>query len=110
MIPWALACATTVWFGLLAVRAGKSLPLWGLAGGFFGLISSTCMFGLGQATAIPFSDRERSTLHVEWTLAAVAIVLLVGGMFTWNLWRKTRAVASNQPPPGALLEKKTGKP
>jgi hypothetical protein len=95
-ISWLLAAATAVWFGLLAVKAGKSWPLWALAGGFFGLISSTCIFGLGQATAIPFSDRARTVLHVEWTLAAVAVILVVGGFFTWSLSRKkkSRGVAS----------------
>jgi len=98
-IAWVLACATAVWFGWLAVRAGKSWVLWGLAGGAFGLVSSTCIFGLGHATGIPFSDRDRVVLHIEWTLAAVAIILLVGGLFTWSVGRKASGAApgKNQP-------------
>ena len=109
VFPWALACATAAWFGLLAVRAGKSWPLWALVGGVFGLVSSTCVFGLGEATAIPFSDRDRSALHVEWTLIAIAIILLVGGLFTWSLWRKTQAVVPDRTQPTAVADKKTGK-
>lgn len=110
IIPWLLACATAVWFGLLAVRAGKSWPLWGLAGGAFGLVSSTCVFGLGQAAGIPFSDEARTALHVEWMLAAVAIILLVGGLFTWNLWRKSRRdFAAPKPTAAATGDKPTGK-
>jgi hypothetical protein len=91
-ISWILAAATSVWFGFLAVRAGKSWVLWGLAGGSFGLVSSTFIFGLGHATGIPFSDRDRTVLHIEWTLAAFALILLVGGLLTWSLWRKTQGV------------------
>ncbi len=110
IIPWLLACGTAVWFGLLAVRAGKSWPLWGLAGGAFGLVSSTCVMGLGQATGIPFSDEARTALHVEWTLTAIAIILLVGGLFTWNLWRKSRRqITETRPAAAAPGDKKTGK-
>ncbi len=109
VIPWILACATAGWFGLLALRAGKSWTLWGLAGGVFGLVSSTCVFGLGQATAIPFSDRERSALHTEWTMAALAIILLVGGLFTWGLRRKTRNLVTSASQAAAVTDKKTQK-
>ncbi len=109
LVPWLLACATAVWFGLLAVRAGKSWTLWGLAGGAFGLVSSTCILGLGHATGIPFSDQARAALHMEWTLAAVAVILFVGGLFTWNLWRKSRREATETRTPATAGDKKTVK-
>ncbi len=97
-LAWVLAAITAVWFGLLAVRAGKSWVLWGLAGGFFGLVSSTCVVGLGHASGIPYSDSARTALHVEWSLIAVAIILIVGGLLTWNLWRQSRRLAAQKPP------------
>jgi len=100
-IAWALAGATAVWFALLAVRSGKNWALWGLAGGCFALVSSTCIFGLGHAAAIPFSDRERAALHVEWTLVAVAVILLVGGLLTWNIRRKPRGTVPGKQQPVA---------
>ncbi len=93
IVPWVLGVATAVWFGWLALRAGKSCVLWSLAGGFFGLVSSTCVFGLGHATGIAFSDSARTALQVEWALAAIAVILLVGGLLTWRLWRQSRRAA-----------------
>ncbi len=109
LIPWVLGGVSAVWFALLAVRAGKSWVLWGLAGGIFGLVSSTFVFGLGHATGIPFSDRSRYALHVEWTLAAIALILLIGGLITWTLWRKSRAAASAQAQSAPGPEKKPTK-
>ena len=109
--PWVLACGAAIWFGLLAVKAGKSWVLWALAGGLFGLVSSTCVLGLGQATGIPFSDSERTALEIRWTLAAVAIVAVVGGLFTWSLWHVSRPAtpARTQPQPVPVAGKKTDK-
>ncbi len=109
IIPWVLACATAAWFTLLAMRAGKSWALWGLAGGAFGLVSSTCVLGLGHATGIPFSDAASRAQHVEWTLAAIAIILIVGGLFTWNVWRKSRLEVTETKGTQATGEKKPGK-
>ncbi len=105
VIPWVLACVTAVWFGFLAFRAGKGPVLWTFAGGVFGLVSSTFVFGLGHATGIPYSDKARSALHLEWTLIAIAVILLVGGLITWTLWRRSRAGATQNPGPGSPVNK-----
>lgn len=91
------------------MRVGKNWTLWGLAGGAFGLVSSTCVLGLGQATAIPFSDQARAVLQMEWTLAAIAVILLVGGVFTWNLWLKSRREVTETRPPAPTGDRKPGK-
>lgn len=109
VIAWLIACVTALWFGFLAAKAGKNRALWALAGGLFGLVSTTFVFGLGSAMAIPFSDREKSALYVEWTLLALAINALVGGFFTWSIRRKSASEPAPPPAPGPAGEKKTEK-
>jgi len=77
-VPWIVAGLGAVSFALLARRVKRSQPLWGLAGGFFGLVVTTIIWGLGQAAAVPFSDHQRIMFHLRWTLEAVVIVALAG--------------------------------
>ena len=107
-IPWLLAVITAIWFGLTAHRADRNSALWSLGGGLFALVVSTIVFGLGHAAAMPFSDRERARLHVEWTVEAVALIAIMGWLFTlglyranWRFWNQQKpAAAAPQPQPG----------
>jgi len=78
-VPWVVACVTALGFGLLARRTGRRWSLWALAGGFFALIVSTIVWGLGQAASIPYSDHDVSVFHIRWTVEAIIIVAVCGG-------------------------------
>jgi hypothetical protein len=104
-VPWALALATGVWFALMARKADRSLVQWALTGLVFGLVVGTIVLGLGQATGIPYSDHERTAMHVKWTAAAAAIIAVFGWVITMGLHRQhlalwNRAAKSPSPEPG----------
>jgi hypothetical protein len=96
-VPWALAAATAAWFGWMAGRNGRNWALWALGGGLFALVASTIIFGLGHASATPFSDQERTKLHYEWTVLSIVVIAVVGWLFTTPFhrhllrWRKPKA-------------------
>ena len=106
-----LGSIAAIWFGVLAVRAGRNWVLWALTGGLFGLVSSTIVFGLGHATSIPFSDEERTAAHIKWVLVAAGLISVVGGVLTWNVSRKTSGTLPAQPqaPARPVVEKKAEK-
>ena len=87
-IPWILAIATAIWYGFAARRAGRNAVLWSLAGGLFALVVSTIVMGLGNAAAMPFSDQQRSRLHLQWTGEAVVLIGILGWLFTLGLRRQ----------------------
>lgn len=98
LVPWLIALASAACFGLIAFRAGRNWVSLAVPGGLFGLIACTCVFGLAQAASIPFSDRQRATQHVLWTIIAAVLVALVAGAFTLVLRRKSPSgpVSSNE--------------
>jgi hypothetical protein len=101
VVPWILAAAGAGWFGWIAYRTNRNWIASAITGGLFALIISTFIFGLGNATSIPFSDRERASVRLLWTLASAGIVTLVGSMFTFWLWRKplpSTRLGSDKPP------------
>jgi hypothetical protein len=81
----------------MAGRSGRNWALWALGGGLFALSTSTIIFGLGHASAIPFSDQENTKLHYEWTALSILVIAVVGWLFTTPLhrhlllWRKPKA-------------------
>jgi len=99
-IPWLLALVTALWFGWMARRAERNWVLWGLGGAAFALVTSTIVFGLGQAASIPFSQSQRAALHLEWTVVAVVLIGLLGGLMTLGLPRPPRPEAKPGPPAG----------
>jgi len=86
-IPWAVAAATAVWFGVMALRSGKSTVLWAIGGGLMGLVATTVIIGLGQATFIPFSTQEIAPFRLKVAGLAIFIVACVGWLFTGGLHR-----------------------
>lgn len=91
-IPWVLAAATAVWFAWMARKAERSVVQWTLTGAVFGLVTATIVLGLCQATGIPFSDHERTVLHIESTAAAVLVIAAIGWVITLGLHRHHRAL------------------
>ena len=86
--PWIIAGLTAAWFGFLAHRAGRSVTLWALGGGFFGLTVTTIVWGVGQAAAIPFSDQDRTNFRIWWAVGALVIVAVCSGALMLFLKRQ----------------------
>jgi len=87
VIPWPVALATAAWFGVMAYRSGKNCVLWAIGGGLLGLVVTTIVLGLGQATFIPYSTEEITPFRLKMTALAVVLVLGVGWLFTGSLHR-----------------------
>ena len=86
-VPWLLAFATAVWFTLMARKAERSLVQWALTGAVVGLVSATIVMGLCNARGFPYSDHERTVMHIEWTALAVLAIAVVGWVVTAGLHR-----------------------
>ena len=95
-IPWAVAAATAVWFSLMASKAGNSTVLWGIGGGLMGLVVTTIILGLGQATFIPFSTEEIAPFRLKVSALAILLVASVGWLFTGGLHRHLLAFLKPQ--------------
>ena len=87
LIPWPVAVATAIWFSVMANKSGKNCVLWAIGGGLLGLVVTTIVLGLGQATFIPFSTAEIAPFRLKMTALAILIVLFVGWLFTGTLHR-----------------------
>ena len=62
-IPWPVAAATAIWFGVMAYGARKNCVVWAIGGGLLGLVFTTLIMGLAQATFIPFCTAEIAALR-----------------------------------------------
>jgi hypothetical protein len=87
LIPWPVAAATAIWFGVMACKAGKNSALWAIGGGLMGLVLTTIVMGLAQATFIPYSTAEIAPLRLKVAVLAILLVLCVGWLFTGTLHR-----------------------
>jgi len=47
------------------LRSGKSVVLWAIGGGLMGLVVTTIILGLGQATFIPFDTQEIAPFRIK---------------------------------------------
>ncbi len=99
-IPWPVAVATAIWFGVMAYKAGKNCALWAIGGGVLGLALTTMVLGLGQATFIPFSDEEIAPFRIKMAVLAIVVVLCVGWLFSGTLHRHLLALLkrTSEPP------------
>jgi hypothetical protein len=95
-IPWAVAAATAVWFSLMAFKAGNSKVLWGIGGGLMGLVVTTIILGLGQATFIPFCTEQLAPFRLKVAGLAILLVACVGWLFTGGLHRHLLAFLKPQ--------------
>jgi hypothetical protein len=97
VIPWPVAAATAVWFGVMAYKAGKNALLWGIGGGLLALVVTTVVMGLGQAAFVPFTGAEQSMFRVKIGALAIFIVFCLGWLFTGSIhphllapWRRVK--------------------
>ncbi|MGO8927416.1 MAG: hypothetical protein ACLQU3_11070 [Limisphaerales bacterium] len=100
-IPWPVAAAAAVWFGVMAHKAGKNRVLWAVGGGVLGLVVTTIVMGLGQATFIPFYRAEVAPFRIKMAVLAVLLVAGIGWLFTGSLHRHLLAALkpTSAPPP-----------
>jgi hypothetical protein len=103
VIPWPVAVATAIWFGVMAYKSGKNCVLWSIGGGLLGLVVTTIVLGLGQATFIPLSTEEIAPFRFKMAALAILLVLFAGWLFTGSLHRHLLASLkqSAAPPPEA---------
>jgi hypothetical protein len=108
LIPWPVAAATAVWFSMMAFKAGKSTVLWGIGGGLMGLVVTTIILGLGQATFIPFDTQQVAPFRMKVAASAMLVVACIGWLFTGGLHRHLLTFLKPQgapPPPPAMPAK-----
>ena len=86
-IPWPVAVATAIWFGVMAYKAGKNFVLWAIGGGLLGLVVTTIVLGLAQATFMPFASAEIVPFRLKMAGIAILLVLGAGWLFTGTLHR-----------------------
>ena len=108
-IPWPVATAAAVWFGVMAYKAGKNFVIWAIGGGLLGLLVTTIVLGLAQATFTPFSTEEIAPFRLKIAALAILLVAGAGWLFTGSLHRHLLAAlkrsaapapaAPPQPPP-----------
>jgi hypothetical protein len=84
-IPWPVAAAAAVWFGVMAYKAQKNCVLWAIGGGLMALVLTTLVLGLGQAAFIPYTSEEQALFRMKLAGLALLIVLCVGWWFTGSL-------------------------
>jgi hypothetical protein len=85
VIPWPVAAATALWFGVMAFKARKNAALWAIGGGLLGLVVTTIVMGLGQAAFIPYTNGQESMFRVKIAAFAIFIVFCFGWLFTGSL-------------------------
>ena len=112
-IPWAVAAATAAWFGMMAYKSGKSIVLWAIGGGLMGLVATTIILGLAQATFLPFYTQEVASFRLKVAGLAILLVACAGWLFTGSLHRHLFAalkLSSPLPPAPAPPARPPGVP
>ena len=104
IIPWPVVAATATWFGVMAHKSGKNRIVWAVGGGILGLVVTTIVMGMAQATFIPFCSEEVTAFRAKVAGLAVFLVFCVGWLFTGSLHRhllasvkRTAAPAPEEP-------------
>jgi len=88
LVPWPVATAAAIWFGVMAYKSEKNFVLWAIGGAVLGLVLTTLVMGLGQATFIPYHTGEIAAFRGKLAAAAVIVVVCVGWLFTGTLHRR----------------------
>jgi hypothetical protein len=107
-IPWPVAAATAIWFGVMAAKANKNVVLWGIGGGVLALIVTTLVMGLGQASFVPYTNGQQAMFRIQIAGFAIFIVFCLGWLFTGSIhphllmpWRRAKATPKDLPRPAA---------
>jgi hypothetical protein len=98
-IPWPVAVAAAGWFVVMASKAGKNRVLWALGGGILGLVVTTLVVGLGQATFIPYYSGAVAPFRMKAAVLAILLVAGIGWLFTGSLHRHLLASLKPTPAP-----------
>ena len=107
-IPWPVAAAAAIWFGVMAYKARKNCVLYAIGGGLLGLVITTVVLGLGQAAFIPFTSGEESVFRMKMTAVALLIVFCIGWWFTGSLHPRLLAPWKRIPDAPQEASKDTG--
>ena len=83
----------------MAYKSRKNCVLWSIGGGLLGLVVTTIVMGLGQATFIPFSTEEIAPFRLKMAGLAILLVLFAGWLFTGSLHRHLLASLKPSPTP-----------
>jgi hypothetical protein len=86
-IPWPVVAATATWFCVMAHKSAKNRVVWAIGGGILGLVVTTIVIGLAQATFIPYYTDEIGPFRMKVAALAVFLVFCVGWLFTGSLHR-----------------------
>jgi hypothetical protein len=92
MTAWLLALGTGVWFGAMALRAGRNCFAWALGGALFGLVAATLVLGIWHSTFLPMSHEAYAKFHVESVASATLVILVVGWLSTASLHRHPQRI------------------
>jgi len=92
MSNWLLAIGTAVWFGAVALRAGRNCFAWTIGGALFGLVASTLVLGVFHATYLPISHEAYVRFRVESLAASCFVILALGWLLTASLHRQPQAI------------------
>jgi hypothetical protein len=92
MTPWLFALGTAVWFGLMALRAGRSWFGWAVGGAFFALVVSTIVLGISNAMGLPISHGAIEAHQVKSVVVTLVAVLVLGWVVTISLHRHPQRI------------------
>ncbi len=109
-IPWPVAAATAIWFGVMAFKSGKNRVLWSIGGGVLGFVVTTIVLGLAQATFIPFDSEEIHPFRLKVVVLAVVIVFCLGWLFTGGMHQQLRALLKRREEAPAPTQAKSPAP
>lgn len=98
--PWLMGLGAGALFGWIAHRYYRNRNWWGTGGAVLGVLLTALAVGLGDATAVPYSEPQR-LLHLVRALAVVTIVVgITGALIFLNLERERKRTSSIPARPG----------
>jgi phosphoribosylformimino-5-aminoimidazole carboxamide ribotide isomerase len=90
-IPWVLAAITGAVLAWVGYRSRGAWAPWAIGGAIYALVISTIVIGLFHASFLPLSEAAESSMHLKATLFSLLLILAVGALFTFRMWREAFA-------------------